>query len=292
MKKSPFKKLLKWIGIILGILVFALYIGLPVGMGVFALTPAQKTVSAAPEGFTEVSLQTSDGETLAAWYLPPSNGAVILLLHGAGGSRDDVRAYAQMLARNGYGVLAMDLRGHGESSGKTNRLGWPGTPDVSAAVAYLQAQEEVQQIGALGLSMGGEVLLGAAAENPAISAIVADGATRRSLEELQALPAERSLVHSFTPGVMFTTVRIFGGQKPPAPLLDSMIAATETRFFFIAAGSKTLEVEFNQLFAETLGPRATLWVAPQATHIGAFALYPAEYEQRVMDFFNSTLIGE
>ena len=113
--------------------------------------------------------------TLAGWYKPPLNGAVIILIHGAGGSREGMRPYAAMLARHGYGVLALDLRGHGASTGRTNRFGWQGTQDVGAAVAFLQARDEVKAIGGLGSSLGGEVLLGAASKYPALKAIAADG---------------------------------------------------------------------------------------------------------------------
>ena len=206
-------------------------------------------------------------------------------------SRQSLLPYTAMLARHGYGVLAVDLRGHGASGGKTNRFGWQGSRDVGAAVAFLQTRPEVQFIGGLGISMGGEVLLGAASQYPAMRAIVADGATRRSTEELLALPSERPLVRNFTARVMFAAVQLFSGESPPQPLLDSMLAAPSTLFLFIAAGSNKMETAFNQLFANALGSRASLWIAPETEHTGAFSRYPQEYERRVIDFFDSVLLS-
>jgi hypothetical protein len=91
---------------------------------------------------------------------------------------------------------------------------------VGAAVAFLQEQPEVQAIGGLGLSLGGEVLLGTASQHPAIRAIAADGASRRSTAELLALETERPLVRSFTARFMYASVRLFSGETPPKPLLD------------------------------------------------------------------------
>jgi pimeloyl-ACP methyl ester carboxylesterase len=196
-----------------------------------------------------------------------------------------LRPYIDLLARHGFGVLALDLRGHGDSAGKTNRLGWQGTQDVGAAVAFLQGRKEVRKIGGMGLSMGGEVLLGAASQYPIIQAIVADGASRRSTEELLALESERPLVRNFTARVMYTAVRLLSGESPPKPLLDSMSEAKSTRFLLIAAGNNPLETAFNQLFAKTTGSRALLWNAPGADHTGAFSIAPQEYERRVIDFF-------
>ena len=281
------KSLLKWLGILLLAAVVILYLLLPAGLGIYVVLPIRASVGQPPQGFEEVTLRAADGVELQAWYRAATNGRAIILLHGASGSRESVRPYAEMLSRHGYGVLAVDLRGHGESQGKMNRLGWQGTLDVGAAVEFLEGRSEVQAIGGLGISMGAEVLLGAASQYPSIQAIAADGATRRSLEELLALESERPLVRNFTARVMYATVRLFSGQKPPKPLLDSMIESGSTRFLLIAGGGNTLEVAFNEMFAERLGNRAALWIAPEAEHVQAFRLYPAEYEHRLIEFFDS-----
>jgi pimeloyl-ACP methyl ester carboxylesterase len=187
--------------------------------------------------------------------------------------------------------LAVDLRGHGESEGKTNRLGWQGTRDVGACVAFLEGQPEVQVIGGLGISMGGEVLLGAASDYPEIQAIAADGATKRCTAELLALETERPLVRSFTARVMYAAVRLFSGETPPKPLMDSMVEAGTTRYLFIAAGQNEMETAFNELFSSTLNERATLWIAPDASHTGAIFVYPEEYEQQLNSFFDAELLG-
>jgi pimeloyl-ACP methyl ester carboxylesterase len=295
-KNNRLKHIFKWVAITAGVLLLLLYIGLPAGMGIYTLTPARSEVGSPPPGFEEVSLQTEDGVQLQGWYRTPLNGelhsgAAIILLHGASGSRESVRSYAEMLAGEGYGVLALDLRGHGESSGKTNRLGWQGTQDVGAAVEFLQGRPEVSAIGGLGISMGGEALLGAADRYPQIRAIAADGATRRTTTELLALESERSLVRNFTARVFFAAVRLFGGEPAPGPLLDAMVASGDTQFLLIAAGNNEQETAFNRVFAQTLGSRASLWVAPNASHTAAFSMYPEEYKGRLLAFFDAALKG-
>ena len=83
-----------------------------------------------------------------------------------------------MLARHGYGVLLFDRRGEGESEGDPNVFGWKGERDVRAAVAFLQSRPDVDpdRIGAIGLSVGGEMLIEAGAESDGPAAIVSDGA--------------------------------------------------------------------------------------------------------------------
>jgi pimeloyl-ACP methyl ester carboxylesterase len=264
---------------------------LPAAFGIAAILPMQTQVGNPPQGYQEITLITDDGVNLKAWYKPPSNGPAIMLLHGAGDSRENLRPYLEMLDQHGYGVLAIDQRGHGQSEGKINRLGWQGTHDVGAAVSFLIAQDGVDEIGALGLSMGGEVLLGAASQYESIKAIAVDGATRRSIQELVALESERSLIRNFTARVMYATVQLISGGKPPKPILDSMIETSDTQFFFIAGGNNEMEIKFNELFAETLGSRASLWVVPETGHVGAFSRFPQQYERRLTAFFDSELVG-
>ncbi len=283
------RRIIRRIILLVPIAVLAVYLVLPVVFGIFAVLPAREPVGAPPEGFDEVTLTTDDGVVLQAWYAPPENGAAIILLHGAGSSRESVRSYAALLASHGYGVLAPDLRGHGESEGPTNRFGWQGNRDVGAAVAFLEAQEDVEEIGGVGLSLGGEVLLGAASDYPQVTAIVADGATQRSTPELHALESERPLYRSFVAQVMYATVQAVTGTEPPKPIPDSMIEAKSTEFLLIAGGDMPTEIAFGEVFAETVGERVKLWIAPKAGHTGAFGRYPDEYEERVIAFFDTAL---
>ena len=57
----------------------------------------------------------------------------MLVDHGSGGSRERVVGHIRMLARHGYGVLALDLPGNGESEGHSNGLGDNAQPAVDAA---------------------------------------------------------------------------------------------------------------------------------------------------------------
>jgi dipeptidyl aminopeptidase/acylaminoacyl peptidase len=115
-----------------------------------------------------VALRTADGVRLSAWYVPPRNGAAVVLLPGAGSTRTAVLGQAAVLARHGYGALLVDSRGHGRSGGHAMDFGWWGGRDITAAVSYLTRQPGVQpgKIAVLGLSMGGEQAIAALATQP------------------------------------------------------------------------------------------------------------------------------
>jgi pimeloyl-ACP methyl ester carboxylesterase len=233
---------------------------------------------------------TTDGDPLAAWYAGPQNGAVIVLAHGASNSRESMRPYAQMLVKNGFGVLAYDQRGQGESGGQTNLYGWEGEGDVAAVMQFLSAQKDVKAIGGLGLSLGGEVLLGAASANPAMKAIVGEGTTRRSLADVRALPSHANPIQWLQPWVTYATVHLLTGNAPPTAILDSIKGAPLTHFLLIAAQDVEDEVEFAGIFADAAPGRAEVWAIPTGGHTGGFENHPEEYEQRVIKFLKGALL--
>ena len=87
----------------------------------------------------DVGVPAPGGRRLTAWYVPSRNGAAVLLSHGSGGSRGRVAAHVRMLARHGYGVLALDNPGNGGSDGHANGV-WTDMRDPSPFTAGLFSQ--------------------------------------------------------------------------------------------------------------------------------------------------------
>jgi uncharacterized protein len=278
------------LSLLLALLVLGVYIGIPFISSIAVVLPDRSITGEPPENFIEVTLITRDNVLLAAWYAAPQNGVVIIIIHGAGDGRDSVRSYGIMLQENGFGVLVLNLRGYGDSGGQINRLGWNGTSDVGAAVEFLMARHEVKAIGGLGISLGGEVLLGAASAYPVLRAIAADGATFRTVDEYMALPGNVSLVRNFTAHVHTFFVGLLSGDAKPSPLLDSIIATETTTYLFIAAEANATEVAFNKVFHQATKQHSTLWVIPGVGHTEGFNHNPDEYERRVVEFFGNALL--
>ena len=115
-----------------------------------------------------MAFRTADGVRLSAWYIPPRNGAAVVLLPGAGSTRTAVLGQAAVLARHGYGALLVDTRGHGRSGGHAMDFGWWGDRDIAAAVSFLDRQPGIRggKVALLGESMGGEQALAAAGADP------------------------------------------------------------------------------------------------------------------------------
>ncbi|MGQ4401972.1 alpha/beta fold hydrolase [Streptomyces hayashii] len=103
----------------------------------------------------------------------------VLLAHGFGGSKDDVRPQAEQLARDGYAVLTWSARGFGRSTGRIGLNDPKGeVADVSRLIDWLAKQPEVQldkpgdpRVGVTGASYGGAVSLLSAGYDQRVDAI-------------------------------------------------------------------------------------------------------------------------
>ncbi len=278
---------------------FAFFIVFPASIGVFAANVAKVPCcheTPADYGFAyeDVTFETPGGLELSAWFVPSTNGATIITVHGAGKNRATVLPEATVLARHGYGLLMVDLEGFGNSEGRGNAFGWVGARDIHAAVAYLQSRPDVdpERIGGLGLSMGGEVLLQAAGESTGLAAIVAEGATGRTVQDFNEMDdPEYHYAGAPLQTVIGVTMQLISGESPPPPL-KQMVQQIAPRHVLLIAASTPEEEELMAMYRDIGGPTFDLWQIPEPKHIGSYDLHPEEYEQRVIAFFDNALLGD
>jgi hypothetical protein len=236
--------------------------------------------------YEDVELTTSDGLQLRGWYIPSRNGAAVISFPG----RADSQERAQVLARHGYGVLLFDRRGEGESEGDPNSYGWQGERDIHAAVAFLQGRPDVdpERIGGIGLSVGGEMMIEAAAESPALKAIVSEGASARSVRDVVANPGNGWLA-VVSNGVTTLTTGLFADDLPRRTLESLVPEISGAVFFVYGENGQAAEQPANEAFhAVARGPKE-IWEVPGSGHVGGIEAQPREYERRIVAFFDRHL---
>jgi pimeloyl-ACP methyl ester carboxylesterase len=127
-----------------------------------------------------------DGSTfdVKGWWVPSKNGATVLLTHGSGTDRAQVREELLILAGAGFGTLAFDWPGHGESTGDV-KLGAPERAAFEGAVEWLMKEKGVQpgHIGAFGISNGAALVTAFAAEDSRIAAVAAAGGFTDAMDQ-------------------------------------------------------------------------------------------------------------
>jgi alpha-beta hydrolase superfamily lysophospholipase len=114
-----------------------------------------------------------DGENLFARRFPAESDLTILLLHGATSDSAAFNASAQMLQQaSGAEVIALDLRGHGQSGGAPGDVDYTSQyeDDVVDVITTIRSQRPDNRIILAGHSMGGGIALRFAllADHPAV----------------------------------------------------------------------------------------------------------------------------
>jgi pimeloyl-ACP methyl ester carboxylesterase len=269
------------------------WVVLPVSMAIIATERPRAAINETDLGrpYEDVTLVTRDGVKLSGWYVPSQNHAAVITF-----PREWTIAQARMLARNGYGVLLLDPRGYGRSEGDPNAYGWGSTKDIDAAVAWLRRRPDVQRrrIGGLGLSVGGEQMVEAAARNPGLKAVVSEGAGIRSVREalLRRGPSTAELVLQFPQDLVQTvSVWLLGGETVPMSLKNaSLLIGPRAVLFIYGEDGQEIEKAVNPVYYDAAFDPKGIWQVPGGGHTQGFQTQPEEYERLVVGFYDRVLL--
>ena len=122
-------------------------------------------------GWHEVTLETSDGLALAAWYRAPDPGhRLVVVFNGNAGIRGGRAELGRSLAAEGLGVLLTDYRGYGSNPGRPTEEGL--ARDARAAAAFAGEQVPPDRIVYFGESLGAAVAIELATAQPPAALIL------------------------------------------------------------------------------------------------------------------------
>ena len=260
------------------------------------LAPAHHPVTQ-PDDFSlpieEITFAGGDDLTLAGWYVPPQNEAVIILLHGYGGDRTAMTWHAEQLYAAGYGLLMYDERASGESEGEQRSYGWRDPADVLGAIRFLQTKvkDAPEKIGIVGCSIGGQIALQSAAYSSDIQAVWADGpATVKSKD----IPLRGDILFWLVYPSNYVIDWMMAqklNMEPPAALIDIIDNIAPRPMMLVAGGQPhpLFGAEANRMahLAGFAGENAEVWVIEEATHCDGPALVPEDYRTRMVAFFDT-----
>lgn len=159
--------MLKWVGLAVILVYPGLVLVLYLMQRSLLYVPAATRLLPAEAGLPqarEVVLDTSDGERLIAWYVPPSDAKpLIIYLHGnAEILAWRVERHLELIA-DGTGLLALSYRGYAGSTGSPTEEGLH--RDADAAHAFAAARMPPERIVAWGHSLGTGVAVRLAAKH-------------------------------------------------------------------------------------------------------------------------------
>ena len=196
-----------------------------------------ETPDAAGLAYSDVELETSDGERLHGWWIdaPTESLGHLLLCHGNAGNVGDRVLHAALLTATGFDVLLFDYRGYGRSTGRPSEQGT--YRDARAALSCLLEQRGVsaERLFYFGESLGGAVALDLALERPPAGLVLLSAFTG---------VREMARVHyPFVPSALvpdaYPTLRRIGGLRSPLLVLhgdrDEIVPLSQGRALFETA---------------------------------------------------------
>jgi alpha-beta hydrolase superfamily lysophospholipase len=245
----------------------------------------------------DFSVRAPDGIDLRGWKLRsriPSNDWM-LVFHGVSDNRTGVLGHAELLLRQGYNVVVMDSRAHGESGGSMATYGWKERYDTVAIVSALCSSEKVRHVGALGVSMGAAIALQSAAVEPRIEGVIAED----PFANLREVSYDYAGLH-FSPllgKTLFRPATIFAmkemekaGGFPPDDVSPEHAVAARAFPILLICGTRDHIIpcrHAENIYDRAIGPKE-LWVVQGAEHASALGRAPAEYASRVAHFLTKS----
>lgn len=265
-----------------------------IGFGQMATQPTPYDVPQIADNEVTLTIKTSDGVTLAGSYFPTDkkDSPAVLLLHGNGASRGQFTRHIGWLNAAGYAAFVIDFRGHGESDPERKSFGWTEGRDAKAALTWLRTKHKGQKIGVIGISLGGAAaLLGDGkpinADAMILQAVYPD--LKRAIGNRITAHAGSVLGGVITPFLTHQSRFRFG----VAP--DNVSPVTAAGKFdrpVLVIGSEadiyTPPKESKEL-ANAFPGKHWLWIVGELGHGQISGLNDAEYQRRVLLFFDETL---
>ena len=293
MSKFPQFTKTQYLGALLTIVCVAgillVYRGQQIFLGQWRVFSTQQAVEqlVPPVGMTDVGWRLKDGSTQKAWYLPSTNGAIILYLHGSPGNRSSLLDEALHLAKLGYGALLLDLPGHGDSEGAPN---WDDhfQESVTKALDYVAAQPETDpgRIGAFAYSMGTLTISKVAEKDDRLAAIVLLTPFTNLKDQLKYQFRSR-----FGDGFWYAyTGALLGGV--PFEKMDTLKALSNGKPLplLIIAGDEDSAIPLEMPYRlQKAKAGARIWVAKGVDHVEFSILTVDGYFEELRSFFGATI---
>ena len=160
--------IIRWL-LVSGVCIYALFVGLLYVMQRSMLYhPTATRISPADGGLPEaqeIVLTTGDGEKLIAWHVPPrGDKPVVIYFHGNAEIVPWRAEHHRATVANGTGLIAVNFRGYGGSTGTPTEDGLH--RDGAAVYAFAAERYPAQRIVLWGQSLGTGVAVRLAAEKP------------------------------------------------------------------------------------------------------------------------------
>lgn len=220
-------------------------------------------------------LKTEDGEELWCAEVEAVNPKCVIIYLGALKEPSVTYFYghAALMKELGYASLLLEVRAHGESSGKKLGLGYAEVEDVRAAVEYIKSVKAYKDLPIVvqGVSLGGTIAINAVAQIPEVSGCIAMSPFASVDDQLDLI-----LKKYYVPGFLRAAQRpfshqalrwIYGKDKADnmTPVVQIQNAGTKPILVIAASGDEVISAE-NSYVLQKVSNNAEFWIRNSSDH--------------------------
>ena len=235
--------------------------------------------------FVTIEKSISSDVQLSGVAVESATGMGVILVHPFRGIHQQMMPLAAGLYDKGVGSIALDLRGHGKSSGDVITFGPNEMRDLQAAYNVLVDDMRVSadRVAIIGWGYGGSMAMLYAARNPNVKVIVADSMYANFDRHTIANITDTSPALSFI-ALYALEKKLKLNLEDHAPeniLMDlegrSVLALIAAKDEMYSAKQSTLMFKHSESFVE-------LWQEPEYQHLQFYTENPILYVERVTQF--------
>lgn len=252
-------------------------------------TPADRGLA-----YEDVTLTTSDGLSLAAWYLPNDAGrGTVVYCHGHTNHRGQMLDQAVFLHENGFRGVLFDFRRHGDSEGDLTTFGYYEWRDVQAAIRYaVDERAEEGPVILWGVSMGAATALLTASEVSGIDAVIAESSFYAASETLRSDLSRMFGLPTVPFGFLTSTItELRVGIRIDDLDIGRAVSGLDDTSVLLVGGSADRRMPLannERLFGQIPGAGKEIYVAEGATHGDIWEMDREAYAGKVLAFLEKS----
>ena len=245
--------------------------------------------------YEDAVVTASDGFNLHGWFVPAQPAApTVILVHGYRDSRGSLLGVVDVLHRHGYQVMVASLRAHDINDGEMISFGLHEMKDLEAWRVYVRGRADVNPdlLGLFGVSMGGTIAIGYAAQHRDIKVLIADSAfssvedtAATSIRFFTGLPP-----FPFAPAIIFWMEREIGGRAKDLDATAWIHKIAPRPILLMQGGADTVvSVESGRKLFEAAAEPKELWFEPSVGHAQFLKAMPRLFEDHISKFLDRHL---
>jgi hypothetical protein len=250
--------------------------------------------------YEDVEIPSDSGNLLRGWFVPPpdrSDGRVGIFVHGVYSSRfQALERGGKFWYPRGYGLLMMDLSGHGSSGGDYVTYTIDERKDVAAMLRWARHHPGIDpgRVVVFGTSNGAAAAIYAAAADDELPALVVDAPYGNLWDAAGSMLSSRG-GKGILRYPLFLAVRWRTGMDLRDVRPAGVIADIKAPVLFVHGDADRrvplAHSESMHAARQQAGLPSELWVLPGGKH--GFDDYPPEgiFWNRILDFFDRSLGG-